>query len=416
MIAREPPHVIHLGLSATSGGAARAMARISQAMKSVGCSSSIIAADETLRPSHFRLVGKLESIPYKVGSSPAKSFSLKSGAFVATPLLRKVREAQPDFVFLHWCARSTLSIRQQGAILREFPCAVYLHDEWVFNGDRHYSTPESFEARSSSAAQLLHHLVSWRKIRHFPEKGLAITPSHWLESLARSSKLLRQWDIETIAYPLNQEEFFPEKRPQANKRGLEVLFIGTGKTESHRKGSQFLVDTLNLLNDELGNVELIVLGESHGADFRRARFKYSINASVSDNLQLGSIYRRADALLFPSLADNLPLTVMEAMSARLPVVGFDVGGVGELVRDDSMGVLVEPNEGAPGLAAALKKVLTSARGAETVGSRSRPPFIEWSPEYVGNELKTYIEQRLSNRRIPEIAENSGGPRDSEGAQ
>jgi len=76
---------------------------------------------------------------------------------------------------------------------------------------------------------------------------------------------------------------------------------------------------------------------------------------VEDRERLGLWYAAADLLLFPSLSDNLPITIQEAMAAGTPVVAFDVGGVPELVRHDHTGWLA-----AAGDQGALNRVLRSA--------------------------------------------------------
>lgn len=53
-----------------------------------------------------------------------------------------------------------------------------------------------------------------------------------------------------------------------------------------------------------------------------------------------ALYRLSDLLLFPSLADTLPLTIIEAMASELPVIAYDVGGISYQLQD-GCGILVE---------------------------------------------------------------------------
>src|SRR5690606_16323057 len=54
---------------------------------------------------------------------------------------------------------------------------------------------------------------------------------------------------------------------------------------------------------------------------------------------LSDLYRNTDILLFPSKAENMPLTVLEAMACGVTVVAAAVGGIPEVVLDHSTGFL-----------------------------------------------------------------------------
>jgi len=55
------------------------------------------------------------------------------------------------------------------------------------------------------------------------------------------------------------------------------------------------------------------------------------------------LYDAADAYVQASLKDNLPISLLEAMSRGLPVVAFRVGGIPESIRDGETGLLCEPD-------------------------------------------------------------------------
>ncbi|MEQ1911730.1 MAG: glycosyltransferase [Vicinamibacterales bacterium] len=79
----------------------------------------------------------------------------------------------------------------------------------------------------------------------------------------------------------------------------------------------------------------------------------------------------ADAFVLPSLAEGLPLSVLEAMAAGVPVVATAFAGVEEVVQDDRTGVLAEPGNPAS-LARAMRRVLDDAALArDLVAAASR---------------------------------------------
>ncbi len=61
-----------------------------------------------------------------------------------------------------------------------------------------------------------------------------------------------------------------------------------------------------------------------------------------DNSELPALYRTASVALNPSLADNMPISLLEAMASGVPIVSTNVGGIPHLVEDGKTAVLVVP--------------------------------------------------------------------------
>ncbi|MBD3655381.1 MAG: glycosyltransferase family 4 protein [Marinobacter sp.] len=103
------------------------------------------------------------------------------------------------------------------------------------------------------------------------------------------------------------------------------------------------------------------LGLSHRVTFLGAR------DDVPERLN------RADALVLVSSWEGLPLTILEAMRAGLPVIASDVGGVSEAVSDGISGYLV-PREGHGMLVEALRRLITEPETRAKMGEAGRLRF------------------------------------------
>jgi glycosyltransferase involved in cell wall biosynthesis len=78
------------------------------------------------------------------------------------------------------------------------------------------------------------------------------------------------------------------------------------------------------------------------------------------------LLQSADGFVLPSLAEGLPMALLEAMAARLPVVVTAVGAMPEVVHDGQQGYLIPP-EDAPALAAALDRLAANPQAGRHMG-------------------------------------------------
>jgi glycosyltransferase involved in cell wall biosynthesis len=78
-----------------------------------------------------------------------------------------------------------------------------------------------------------------------------------------------------------------------------------------------------------------------------------------DNRELPALYRTASVALNPSLADNMPISLLEAMASGVPIVSTNVGGIPHLVEDGETAVLVAPGDVAA-MARAVLRLLDDA--------------------------------------------------------
>jgi glycosyltransferase involved in cell wall biosynthesis len=91
---------------------------------------------------------------------------------------------------------------------------------------------------------------------------------------------------------------------------------------------------------------------------------------LAQRQEIGGFLRQATVLVLPSLEDNCPMTVLEAMAAGVPVVASRVGGLPDLIEEGKTGFFCDPREAAS-MAAAVEKVLVNPSAAAEVARQAK---------------------------------------------
>jgi len=143
-----------------------------------------------------------------------------------------------------------------------------------------------------------------------------------------------------------------------------------------RKGLIYLVRALPSILDEVPDAQLICVGNDQSEYAERVRGEAE-RLGVRERITwLGSrddierILSAIDVYVLPSLEENMPLAILEAMASGRPVVATAVGGVPECITDQQTGLLVPPAEVEP-LAAAMIRLLTHADQRRKMGAAGR---------------------------------------------
>ncbi|MFV0422783.1 glycosyltransferase [Oleidesulfovibrio sp.] len=89
-----------------------------------------------------------------------------------------------------------------------------------------------------------------------------------------------------------------------------------------------------------------------------------------DRTKLSLVLSAADILVYPSLGDNHPLVVLEALSAKTPVVAFAEGGIIEQIQHGQTGLITKPGDW-NSLTAHCKSLLRSTHQLKTMGKNAR---------------------------------------------
>jgi glycosyltransferase involved in cell wall biosynthesis len=123
-------------------------------------------------------------------------------------------------------------------------------------------------------------------------------------------------------------------------------------------------------------------------------FKTTFLGTISNDEHLAKCYSAADVFITPSLEDNLPNTVMEALSCATPVVAFATGGIPDMVKHLENGYLAE-YQNAEDLATGIEW-LYQDENAPDIQKEARKTILTYFSEPVIAEKHMDLYQSLLN--------------------
>ena len=297
-----------------------------------------------------------------LGQLPLKfysNYSHSSFSFQWLPdnIAAQVAQLEPNIINLHWVCNSYIQIETLAKFNK--PLVWTLHDMWAFTGGCHYNQECDRYTESCGVCPQLGSKRNWdlsrwvwrRKAKAWKNLNLTIvTPSVWLAKCAKESSLFKDKQVEVIPYGLDLNTYRPIDKKLAREllklpqdKQL-ILFLSLRATSDSRKGFHLLQPALQELSQAgwKEKLEIIVVGASRPEKPPELGFKSHYLGILKDDMTLALAYSAADVFIAPSVQDNLPNTVLEAISCGTPCVAFKIGGMPDMIEHQQNGYLAQP--------------------------------------------------------------------------
>ena len=186
-----------------------------------------------------------------------------------------------------------------------------------------------------------------------------ITPSHYL------ARIVRHWLHQSADIPARIDVIYNSTQLTPSTTPIEIpAYLGPTVTTICRLVPWKGVDTLIEAIAQLPEIQLLVVGD--GPD--RAALEQQVSQqALGDRVhflgqvpksQIHSILNASDVFVLNSTYEGLPHVVLESMAAKVPVIATDVGGTGEVVKNNQTGLLIPAHDNTA-LIAALTQLLRS---------------------------------------------------------
>lgn len=358
--------VVQIQYSMTSGGSAAL--RLHKAFLSNGIESSILSLSpsdidgEKIRS--LRTRNKMAAdIDQKLQFFFVRKHIKPEYGLFSCPILGNDISTHPlvvnsDVIYVHWVLHGFLNLKnfEQLASLGK-PVIFFLHDMWSITGGCHHSfecekyTTMCFKCPMFGKSTTIDWAASeFQKKKRFYSKNeniFFITPSTWLQDCTQRSALTKDKPVFHIPNILDRTIFKSFTKSTA-KQILNiapeetVIAFGAMALNSPYKGWEYLKSALDLLksSSELGKVTVLIFGSNHSRPIADAiPFKTKFMGYLRDEYTSALVYNTADVLVAPSVADNLPFTVMESLACGTPVSAFEIGGIPDMIQHKKNGYL-----------------------------------------------------------------------------
>lgn len=276
--------------------------------------------------------------------------------------ITKTREfKEADVIHLSWINQGMLSLKGIRKILESHKPVVWtMHDLWPASSICHYARNcRNYEKQCGNCPLLPGNGSSndlsariWKKKRKILERNsiLFVTCSRWLADKAKKSGLLSGQKVISIPNPIDSRAFTKENREEARlyaglPEGKKLILFVSQRVTDKRKGMDYFITAINKMVEEhpemKDNCGIAILGGKAEELADKLPLPSYPLGYVSEEKKIASIYNSVDLFVLPSLEDNLPNTIMEAMACGVPCVGFNTGGIPEMIDHLKNGYVAE---------------------------------------------------------------------------
>lgn len=382
--------ILIVNTSEQTGGAAVAASRLMDALNNNGVKAKMLVRDKTTSRmtvvglkspwlSRWRFLWERLAIFIHLRCSREHLFEIDT-AFSGHDITNLPEFKEADIIHLHWINQGMLSLKGIQKIIDSGKPVVWtMHDIWAATAICHYARGcTNFHDRCSCCRLLpnggsSHDLSAkiWEKKDKMlkSNKFWFVTCSKWLGTQAVQSALLRGHHVVSIPNAIDTKMFHPSDKTYARQQiGITaqnkrlILFVAQRVTDE-RKGMPYFIEALqhlaNARPEMHENTGVVILGGRPEEITGNLPFEVYPMGYVGDPKQIVQIYCACDVFVLPSLEDNLPNTIMEAMACGVPCVGFNVGGIPEMIDHCQNGYVAQYKD-AQDLARGIHWVLSEA--------------------------------------------------------
>jgi glycosyltransferase involved in cell wall biosynthesis len=345
--------VLQINTEDTKGGAAKVAYMLHRELIKRGHFSSMFVARKYSSDENIKLLNDSSKFINKIRRKLSYWLANDLDFFNSDKLLRTNAFKEADIIHCHNLHSNFFRLSTLEQISKLKPIIWTFHDMWPITAHCAQSFDGALNNNGfySCPSLNINPPIAWHNEKYLEQKKSNIynvsdfhivTPSKWLADKVIQS-VLKDKPLTVINNGIDTDIFKLFPRSDLDKlrsdlgisQNKKIILSLVKKPSDQWKGWEY-VDQIITKYKNRRDFHFINIGRSF-----KNRTNFTNIPPISNANTIALYYNAADVFLYPSVADNCPLAVIEAQACGLPVVTFKTGGIPEIVEHKKTGYIAE---------------------------------------------------------------------------
>lgn len=345
-------NILQINTLDKKGGAAKVAYSLNTELEKRGHQTSMFVGRKYSDENNVKILNDTRSFSGKVRRKLAYWLADDIDLFYSDHVLKTDEFKKADIVHCHNLHGNYFNLKTLEKISQIKPVIWTFHDMWPITAHCAHAFDGKIQGNGFFSCPSLDipPAIAWHNEKYLEKIKAGIyknsnfnivTPSKWLADKVRQSALKNK-PLSVIYNGIDTSIFKPRNK-QESRHSLDlpqdkliILIVAKGGASNPWKGGNYAQEAIKAFK---GHSRAFFV--DLGGNLAQANPQLKTVGYTADPDTLARYYSAADMLLYPSVADNCPLVVLEAMACGLPVISFDTGGIPELIEHKVNGYIAE---------------------------------------------------------------------------